>query len=78
MINLVSGITKPLQGPRILHAEKRDKMRQTIREIEAHAKTITNDKAEQIAIVSKAQGLTIDNEYHLAILIIVKRRITRG
>ena len=53
-------------------------MKQTIREIEAHVKAMTNDKAEQIAIVSKAQGLTIDNEYHLAILIIVKRRITRG
>lgn len=53
-------------------------MRQAIREIETHIKTMTSDKAEQIAIVSKAQGLTIDNEYHLAILIIVKRRIMRG
>ena len=53
-------------------------MRQTIREIEAHAKAMTSDKAEQIAIISKAQSLTIDNEYHLAVLIIAKRRIMKG
>ena len=53
-------------------------MRQTIREIEAHVKTMTSNKAEQIAIISKAQSLTLDNEQYLSILAIVKHRIMRG
>ena len=50
-------------------------MKQTIREIEQHIRNMTSDKEEQIAIISKAQSLTLDNEYNLAVLAIAKRRI---
>ncbi len=50
-------------------------IRTEIREIEKHVKSMTSDKAEQIAIISKAQSLTLDNEHNLAVLIVVKNRI---
>ena len=50
-------------------------IRTEVRAIEEHAKSQTGDKAEQIAIISKAQSLTIDNEYNLTVLAIVKKRI---
>ena len=53
-------------------------IRTAVREVEAHIKSTTGDKSEQLAIIGKAQSLTIDNEKTLAVLIIVKRRIIRG
>ena len=53
-------------------------IRTEIREIEKHIKAIAATKDEQIAILSKAQSLTIDNERNLAILSIIKRRIIRS
>ena len=50
-------------------------IRTEIREIEKHIKAIAATKDEQIAILSKAQSLTIDNERNLAILAVVKNRI---
>ena len=50
-------------------------IRTEIREIEKHVKSIAPTKEEQIAVLSKAQSLTIGNEHNLAILSIVKRRI---
>jgi len=49
-----------------------------IREIEKHVKSIASTQAEQIAILSKAQGMTADNERNIAILAIVKNRIISG
>jgi copper chaperone CopZ len=46
-----------------------------VREIEKHIKSLATTKEEQIAIISKAQSMTIDNERHLSILAIVKNRI---
>lgn len=45
-----------------------------IREIEKHIKSLTSDKAEQIAIISKAQSLTKD-EHGITVLAIAKKRI---
>lgn len=53
-------------------------IRTEIREIEKHIKTIAETKDEQIAILSKAQSLTIDNERNLAILAVIKNRIIRA
>lgn len=50
-------------------------IRTEVREIEKHIKATTSDKAEQIAIISKAQSLTLDNEHYITILAIVKNRI---
>ena len=50
-------------------------IRTEIREIEKHIKAIAATKDEQIAILSKAQSLTIDNERNLAVLAVVKNRI---
>ena len=50
-------------------------IRTEIREIEKHIKAIAATKDGQIAILSKAQSLTIDNERNLAILAVVKSRI---
>ena len=50
-------------------------IRTEIREIEKHVKAIAATKDEQIAILSKAQSLTIDNERNLAILAVAKNRI---
>lgn len=52
-------------------------IRAEIREVEKHIKSIANTKAEQIAIISKAQSMTIDNEHNLIVLAIVKNRIIR-
>ena len=49
-----------------------------IREIVKHVKTLAPTQAEQIAIISKAQSMTIDNEYNLAVLAIAKNRIING
>lgn len=48
-----------------------------IRETEAHVKTLAATKAEQIAILSKAQSLVIGDEYHLAVLAFAKSRIIK-
>jgi len=53
-------------------------IRTEIREIEKHIKSMTSDKNEQIAIISKAQSMTIDNEHNLMVLAIAKRRIING
>lgn len=45
------------------------------REIEKHVKTLASTKDEQIAIISKAQSMTLDNEYHLYVLTLAKKRI---
>lgn len=50
-------------------------IRTEVREVEKHIQEMTTDKIEQIAIISKAQGMTIDNEHNLAVLAIVKNRI---
>ena len=50
-------------------------IRTAVRELEAHIKQLASTKAEQIAIISKAQSLTLDNEYNLTVLAIVKKRI---
>lgn len=50
----------------------------TVRELEDHINTITTDKNEQVAIISKAQGMTIENEANLTALAIVKNRIIRA
>ena len=53
-------------------------IRTEIREIEKHIKQSIPTKEEQIAVLSKAQSLTLDNERNLAILSIIKRRIIRS
>ena len=50
-------------------------IRTEIREIEKHIKSMTSDKNEQIAIISKAQSMTLDNEHNITVLVIVKNRI---
>lgn len=50
-------------------------IRKQVRAIEKHIKGLASTKEEQIAIVSKAQSMTIDNETMLTILAIVKNRI---
>lgn len=57
---------------------KYESIRTAVREVEAYIKSTTGDKSEQLAIIGKAQSLTIDNESNLAVLIIVKRRIYKG
>lgn len=52
-------------------------IRTEVREVETHIKSLSGDKAEQIAIISKAQGMTKD-EHSLTVLVIVKNRIIRG
>lgn len=51
-------------------------IRTEVREVEKHIKSMAPlSKAAQIAIISKAQSLTIDNEHNIAVLAIVKNRI---
>lgn len=53
-------------------------IRTEIREIESHVKAMTSDKAEQIAIISKAQSMamgTAEQEHYIAVLAIAKKRI---
>ncbi len=50
-------------------------IRTEVREIEKHIKAMTSDKSEQIAIISKAQSMTLDNEHYITVLAIVKNRI---
>lgn len=52
-------------------------IRTEIREVEKHIKSIASTKSDQIAVISKAQSLTIDNEHNLTVLAIVKNRIIR-
>ena len=49
-------------------------IRTEVRELEQHIRLLASTKAEQVAIISMAQGLTKD-EYHLAVMAMVKRRI---
>ena len=52
-------------------------IRTEVREIEKHIKSMAPaSKAAQIAIISKAQGLTRD-EHSITVLAIVKNRIIR-
>lgn len=51
-------------------------IRTEIRQLESHVKTMATTKAEQIAIISKAQSLAT-TERQIAILAIVKRRISK-
>jgi len=53
-------------------------IRTEVREVEKHIKSMTSDKAEQIAIISKAQSLTLDNEHNLTVYAIIKNRIIHG
>ena len=50
-------------------------IRQQVREIEKHVKTLADTKAEQIKIIGKAQVLSCGDEPHITILAIVKNRI---
>ena len=50
-------------------------IRTEVRAIEAHIKYLALTAKRAIEIISKAQGLTIDNEHHLTVLAIVKNRI---
>lgn len=50
-------------------------IRNEVREVEKHIKSLASTKAEQIAIISKAQSMTTDNEHNLTVLAIVKNRI---
>ena len=52
-------------------------IRTEVREVEKHIKSLASTKAEQIAIISKAQSMTTDNEHNLTVLAIVKNRIIR-
>ena len=49
-------------------------IRTEVREIEKHTQAMTSDKAEQIAVMSKAQGLTKD-EHSITVLAIAKMRV---
>ena len=55
-----------------------NEIKSAVKELEAHVKSLSNDKIEQIAIISKAQSMTLDNETNLGILAIVKKRIYRA
>jgi hypothetical protein len=53
-------------------------IRTEIRKTEKHIKSMTSDKNEQIAIISKAQGMVgnvKDAERYITILAIAKKRI---
>ena len=50
-------------------------IRTEVREVEKHIKSLASTKAEQIAIISKAQSMTLDNEHNITVLAIVKNRI---
>ena len=53
-------------------------IRTEVRELEKHIQSMTSDKAEQIAIISKAQSMVLDKEHELTVLILVKNRIISG
>jgi len=56
-------------------------IRTEIREIEKHIKSMTSDKNEQIAIISKAQGMVgnvKDAEHYITVMAIAKKRIING
>ena len=53
-------------------------IRDEIREIEKHIKFLAGTKAEQIAIISQAQSMALDNEHALTVLAIAKNRINRS
>jgi len=80
MKNKTNGAGKPApqQKETTMTTIKYESIRTAVREVEAHIKSTTGDKSEQLAIIGKAQSLTIDNESNLAVLIIVKRRIYKG
>lgn len=48
--------------------------RTEVRAIESQIKSMSNDKTEQITILSAAQGMTKD-EHSIIVLVIVKNRI---
>jgi hypothetical protein len=50
--------------------------RQKVRASENHVKSMTASTKEQIAIISKAQGLNVD-EYSISVMAVVKNRIIR-
>lgn len=53
-------------------------IKNTVRKLESHTRTLATTKEEQIAIISKSQSLTAENETNLVILAIVKNRIIRS
>jgi len=57
------------------------KISQEVREIEKHINALSGDKNEQIAIISKAQGMVSGHfnadQHVLAAMIIAKNRIIR-
>jgi hypothetical protein len=50
-------------------------IRTEVREIENYINKLFATKEERIAFISKTQGMNTDNEYFLAVLIVVKNRI---
>lgn len=50
-------------------------IRTEVREVENYIKSMSPSPAAQIAIISKAQSLTLDNKHALNVLSIVKMRI---
>lgn len=50
-------------------------IRQQVKEIEAHVKTLASTKDEQIAIITKAQEMLNPDCTKFAVLVIAKRRI---
>jgi len=50
-------------------------IRTTVREIEAEVRKLATSKDEQIAILSGAQWMAVGDDYNLAVLTLVKRRI---
>jgi hypothetical protein len=56
------------------------KIANEIRELEAHVKSLSTDKARQLAIISEAQGMArgSGDEYNMAILIVAKNRIRKS
>lgn len=54
------------------------KITNEIRALEAHVKSLSSDKAQQIAIISKAQSMAIGDEYSITVMALVKRRIYKA
>ena len=55
------------------------KIANDIRAIEAHVKSLSTDKATQLAMISQVQAMVADkNEYSMAVLIVAKNRIRKA
>jgi hypothetical protein len=53
-------------------------VRNEVREIETHIKSLEPTREAQIKVISKAQSMSIDDERTLTILALVKNRIIRS